>query len=400
MASVYNASRTVQRNHTLNALSFFLQIAAAMGHTPFPAMANTGSAEAVPGRYWMALVLTVLFGSIVAFGMRAQDNGNAVTGACHVSPIVSDLDRSARFYHDLIGLDLVPAPDPPGPLQPPQQVGPLPWDTDPGHLDLHGLPKARLRFIGARMPGVRCGVELVEFADAGQRPVHRRLQDPGATMLILLVRNIDAIFSRLQTAGVTVLTRGGTVMPVGPAKTRAVIVSDPDGHFIELAQLEPIPPTAAAAQSNVLGIRLRVTVPDIEEAASYYRQTLGLDLKTGDFTKDGSVMAMMGLPAAAEFRVATSELPGSPLLLEFIEFKGIDDVKTLGSSVQDPGSYRLQLNVRNIDDAVAALKKAGSNVISSGGVPVQMTFGTSPWRLAVVPDPNNLFLVLQQRIDR
>ena len=96
----------------------------------------------------------------------------AVTGACHVSPIVNDLDRAARFYHDLLGLDLVPAPP----------SGPLPWDEDPGHLHLHGLPQARLRFIGARMPGIRCGVELVEIngvaahrgppADAGSRRGH------------------------------------------------------------------------------------------------------------------------------------------------------------------------------------------------------------------------------------
>ena len=30
------------------------------------------------------------------------------------------------------------------------------------------------------------------------------------------------------------------------------------------------------------------------------------------------------------------------------------------------------------------------------GVPVRMTFGNRPWRLAVVPDPNNLFLIVQQ----
>jgi hypothetical protein len=83
----------------------------------------------------------------------------AVTSACHVSPIVADLDRAAHFYHDLIGLDLVPSPPP----------GPLPWDTRPEHLDLHGLPQARLRFIGARMPGVFCGVELVEFAGVARQ---------------------------------------------------------------------------------------------------------------------------------------------------------------------------------------------------------------------------------------
>ena len=127
----------------------------------------------------------------------AIDPAGAVTGACHVSPIVDDLDRAARFYHDLIGLDLVPAPP----------AGALPWDEDPGHLHLHGLPQARLRFIGARMPGIRCGVELVEINSVDRTPVRRRMQDPGAVTLILLVRDIDAAFTKLKAAGVPVVTR-------------------------------------------------------------------------------------------------------------------------------------------------------------------------------------------------
>jgi len=106
---------------------------------------------------------------------------------------------------------------------------------------------------------VFCGVELVEFSGVEQRKVHRRLQDPGAAMLILLVRDIDSIFSRLKAAGVTVLTRGGAPMFVGPSKTaRAVIVQDPDGHPIELAQLEPTPPTTAAAEVEFQFLSLAV----------------------------------------------------------------------------------------------------------------------------------------------
>jgi catechol 2,3-dioxygenase-like lactoylglutathione lyase family enzyme len=307
-----------------------------------------------------------------------------------VSPIVSDLDKSARFYHDVIGLDLVPTPG----------TGRLPFDTDPGHLDLHGLPQARLRFIGARMRGVFCGVELVEFSGVDQRKVHRRLQDPGAAMLILLVRDIDAIFSRLKAAGVTVLTKGGAPMFVGPSrKARAVIVEDPDGHPIELAQLQPTPPTTAAAESNVIGIRLRITVTDSDKAASYYRQTLGIDAKPATFTKDESVMAMMGFPAAGEYRVQSATLPDS-LVLELIEFRGVGETKSISSRVQDPGSYRLQLNVRDIDESLSVLKNSGARVISTKGAPVRMTFGANPWRLAVVQDSNNLFLVVQQRLAR
>jgi catechol 2,3-dioxygenase-like lactoylglutathione lyase family enzyme len=320
-----------------------------------------------------------------------QSAPGAVTSACHVSPIVSDLDKSAHFYHDVIGLDLVPTPG----------TGRLPWDKDPGHLNLHGLPNARLRFIGARMPGVFCGVELVEFASAEQRRFRRRLQDPGAAMLILLVRDIDAIFSRLKAAGTVVLTKGGAPISVGPSKTaRAVIVEDPDGHPIELAQLDPAPPTTATADSDIIGIRLRITVRDSERAATFYRQALGFEVKPGIFTKDESVMAMMGFPAKAQYRVATSTLPDSMLVLELIEFKGAGPPKSVVSRIQDAGSYRLQLNVRDIDETLSELKQSGSRVISTNGSPVSMTFGSNPWRLAVVQDPNDLFLVVQQRLAR
>src|SRR4051794_5261718 len=110
------------------------------------------------GRRWVVIALLLAGGCAIAYGASVQTPSGVVTSACHVSPIVSNLDTAAHFYHDLIGLDLVPSPPP----------GPLPWDTDPGHLELHGVPKARLRFIGARMPGVFCGVELVEFAGASE----------------------------------------------------------------------------------------------------------------------------------------------------------------------------------------------------------------------------------------
>jgi len=109
-------------------------------------------------------------------------------------------------------------------------------------------------------------------------------------------------------------------------------------------------------------------------------------------------MAMMGLPATGQYRVGTSTLPGSPVVLELIEFAGVGETKLIPSRVQDPGSYRLQWNVREIDEVLAALKKAGSRIISNEGAPVRMTFASNPWRLALVQDPNNLFLVVQQRL--
>ena len=323
------------------------------------------------------------------FPVLAEAPSGAVVGACHISPIVSDLDRSARFYHELLGMDLMPAPAP----------GPLPWDTDPGHLNLHGLPNARLRFIQARMPGVRCGIELVEFANIDRRPVRRRYQDPGATTVILMVRDIDSAFAALRNGGARIVTTGGAPIGMSAAnRTRAVTVEDPDGHFVELAQIDPAPASTVAAASNVTGIRLRLTVADVPQALAYYQKVLGIQgTAPRPFARNPSVMAMAGLPDAGEYQLATIQMPGSALVFELIGFKGLDSAAAPAPSrVQDPGSFRLQLTMGSIDAALATLANAGARVISTGGVPVHMSFGGRPWQLSVVPDANNLFLIVQQ----
>ena len=322
-------------------------------------------------------------------GVLAEAPSGAVVGACHISPIVSDLDKSARFYHELLGMDLMPAP----------AQGPLPWDTDPGHLNLHGLPNARLRFIQARMPGVRCGIELVEFANVDRRPVRRRYQDPGASTIILMVRDIDSAFAALKNGGARIVTTGGAPIGMSAAnRTRAVTVEDPDGHFVELAQIDPAPASTVAAASNVTGIRLRLTVADVPQALAYYQKVLGIQgTAPRPFTRNSSVMAMAGLPDAGEYQLATIQMPGSALVFELIGFRGLESAAAPAPSrVQDPGSFRLQLTMGSIDAALATLATAGARVISTGGVPVHMSFGSRPWLLAVVPDVNNLFLIVQQ----
>jgi catechol 2,3-dioxygenase-like lactoylglutathione lyase family enzyme len=294
----------------------------------------------------------------------------AVVGSCHVSPIVADLDRSLKFYRDLIGLEVSPAPP----------AGNLPWDSSKDLLRLHGLPDARVRHFVARIPGMRCGIEPVQFDEVDRKPVAPRMQDPGAVTLILLVRDIDAAFAPLKAAGVTVVTTGGApVMPSPTSKTRAVIVKDPDGHFVELAQLEPPPATTVPASSNVFDIRFRFTVSDLDRTVQYYQEHLGIPGKSASFAGSKGVMAMMGLPETVEYRVNMTPIPGSSLILEFLELKGIDRTP-VRARVQDPGAYRLQLTVDDVDRTIAALKAAGSRPISN----------------AAAADLNNLFLVLQQ----
>jgi hypothetical protein len=107
-------------------------------------------------------------------------------------------------------------------------------------------------------------------------------------------------------------------------------------------------------------------------------------------------MRMFGLPAETQYRVASMTVPSSGLILEFIEFKGVDR-RTVRSNIQDPGSTRIQLQVHDVDAAIARLKAGGGAVISTGGATIDLPGrGGAVTKTSIVRDPNNLFLVLIQ----
>ena len=311
--------------------------------------------------------------------VQAQ-NGLIVGSGNFFSPIVSDLDKAIAFYRDGLGLDVTGTP------ANAEQNAPL--------RNMFGLPDASLRWTIARPPAGRGGVEIVEISKAQGKPLARRIQDSGAFTLLVLVRDVDAAFAKVKATGAPVVTTGGAPMTVGRA--RAVVVKDPDGHFVEIVRPEPLPETTAPDTANVVGVRVRLAVDDAAQSLKLY-QELGLS-GTMDlvFNKNEAVMKMFGLPADGQYRVASMDVPTTNLRVEFIDFKGVDR-RTVRGNIQDPGSTRMQIQVRDVDAAIAVLKAAGGVVISTGGGTVDLPGrGGAVTKTAIVRDPNNLFLVLLQ----
>ena len=82
-------------------------------------------------------------------------------------------------------------------------------------------------------------------------------------------------------------------------------------------------------------------------------------------------------------------------MIEFVQFK--EAGRSVKGRIQDPGSTRLQLQVRDLDAAIKAVVRAGGHVVSTAGRPVELPGGRgAPTRAAIVQDPDNLFLVLIQ----
>jgi predicted enzyme related to lactoylglutathione lyase len=256
---------------------------------------------------------------------------------------------------------------------------------------MFGIPSAQLRWVVARVPGAGLGVEMVEAKDIDRKAVHPRPQDPGGMTLILVVRDIDKAFEPLKRAGVTVVTPGGAPIAFGTNnQARGVILSDPDGHYVELLQPSPLPETTAPPESNIIGARVRVTVADTDRTVQLYRNRLQFQPQIGSFGTS-PLLDLMGLKGA-QLRLTTSQVPGSALVMEFVEIKGKERTP-VRPRIQDPGATRLQIRVKDLDATISALKTSVSTVISAGGAPVTLQGGV---RAAIMPDPDGLYFVLIQ----
>ena len=305
-----------------------------------------------------------------------------VIGVSNFGHIVANLDKSYAFYKDLLQLDAT---------VPPQAFSP-----NPAVMKMGNTLGAQSRIGVVKVPGAGFGVELIEYKDIDRKPASPRNQDPGTGNLILLVRDIDATLARLKQGGAKIVTPGGAALDIG-GKTRGAFAQDPDGFFVALVQRDPLPKSTAPETSNVIGGLIAVTVDDTERTVHLYRDVLGFkQLMSFPYMGDANRMAMGATPGA-QYRSTVLEIPGTQVSIEFPQFKDIDR-KPLHTRLQDPGTALVQLEVRNVDAVLKTLKAAGVEVISVGGEPVEVPISsTVKLHIAIVRDPNNLFLELVQR---
>ena len=331
----------------------------------------------------IAFVALVVPAGVSTQSSAPNEHGPLVVGARSYSPMVENVDAVMKFYATL-GLK---AP-------PPEKGDSYPWDEETWHYDLHGgeAPRSQMRFTYATVPGAvppatPLLVEPVEHRNIDRKPHAMRVQDPGTTTLVLLVRDVETAARALPPSSHEPARR---VTAYG-GMARAMTVTVPGAHLVELLQLDPMPQTTAPPDANVIGAWVRVTVEDLERTLRLYRDAFGLPLTELSVTT-ASFGALIGENSgAARVRMAAGTLPGTKMRLEFLEVTGVGRHR-LAARIQDPGAARLQLTVRNIDEAMSALRNAGPSTVASNGIITQPQY-----RVAVVSDLNGLFLVLTDR---
>jgi catechol 2,3-dioxygenase-like lactoylglutathione lyase family enzyme len=312
-----------------------------------------------------------------------------VIGAGNFIHNVSNLDKSLEFYHDVLGMELQRAAGGQASVTP----GPRPFLTTPEILNLYNAGGGQYRVGTTLVPESPMRAELAEFKDVERKVVQPRIQDPGASIYILTVRDLAPVMTRVKQDRATVATTGGEPVTLADG-TRAILLKDPDGFFVELQQRNPAPVTKAPADSNFLEVSFAFVVSDMSRMVHVFKDGLGFEPRTGAFVKDKTQSKLFGI-SGAQIRRATALVPGTSFQVEFIEFKGLDR-KPVHGRPQDPGAVVLRLVVRDADSAVKKLEAVGVNVASAGGQVVSIPGANARSRAAITAAPDNLFVQLFQ----
>ena len=153
-----------------------------------------------------------------------------------------------------------------------------------------------------------------------------------------------------------------------------MVLQDPDGFFVALSQ-SPSPPSPAAATDGAAGsLRISLVVAAPGTMVRFYRQTLGVTLRTGQFGSPGLWTQLLNAPSAQW--AVTEATPGSAIAaaqdlrdVQFLAFRHVVR-HTYSGRPQDPGTACLSLRVNNLREALRAIRSAGLRILSAGGQPV------------------------------
>lgn len=144
----------------------------------------------------------------------------------HVGIQVLDLERSLRFYRDVLGFAEVLRT-----VRDEEYVGAI-----------TGHPGAVVHVAHLRPPHSPVLLELTEYRGVARRAVDTDTAHPGTAHTCYVVDDLDAVHAALLGRGVRPVSPRVVAPPAGPmAGGKVVYVQDPDGVRVELVQLPPAP---------------------------------------------------------------------------------------------------------------------------------------------------------------
>ena len=139
----------------------------------------------------------------------------------HHTLTVSDMDRSLRFYRDLLNFTVIY-----------DKVR----ENLPAYDEVMNLQDVKVRVVLLNDPTAEAVVALLQFHNPAPRKREMGNLFVGSTALALQTDNIDADYRRLKAAGVRFTCEPVDIVRDGRVAARLVYGFDPDEIVIELYQ--------------------------------------------------------------------------------------------------------------------------------------------------------------------
>ncbi len=145
----------------------------------------------------------------------------AIRKSHHHSFTVSDMDRSLRFYRDLLGLELI-------------------QDAMRANLESYdqivGYKNVDLRIVILREREGDFILELIQYRNPPGKTREMENFYIGASHVCFLVDDIEVEYKRLSAAGVGFISPPVEIVREGKLVGRALYLLDPDGITVEMDQ--------------------------------------------------------------------------------------------------------------------------------------------------------------------
>jgi catechol 2,3-dioxygenase-like lactoylglutathione lyase family enzyme len=304
--------------------------------------------------------------------VRAAEPLAGVRAVEALAVTVADLDRSVRFYTDVLSFALVGT----------DTVAGAPLAT------LHDLDHAE-----ARVARLRLGEELLEvseYSPAGRvAPPDSRSNDRWFQHAAIVVSDMRLAYERLVTHAATGISEGPQRLPDwNPAAggIEAYYFRDPDGHPLELIHFPPEKGEARwhrAPQRLFLGIdHTAIAASDTAASLAFYRDLLGMAVVGRSENFGPEQERLNGVPGS---RVRITTLAAeSGVKVELLHYVTPTDGRPVPGDerANDLVHWETTARVGDAEATLNALRAAGYEIVSRGLTDVRSRLGPARGFLA------------------
>ena len=319
--------------------------------------ARGGVRAAVLASLLLASVLWQSTGAVAAPADAAQ--GSSLVRA--VGPIemtVADLDRSVRFYTEVLTFQRV------------------------SELETHGEAYEHLQGVfGARVrqATLQLGEETLQLteylAPRGRgRPEVQHSNDLWFQHVAIIVSDMDAAYRRLRAYGVEHASTGPQTLPdwnPNAGGISAFYFRDPDGHALEILHFPLGKGDARWHREDTLFLGIdhtAIVISDTDRSLAFYRDVLGLEV-AGTSENWGPEQERLNNVFGARLRITSLRAESGPAI-EFLEYLAPGDGRPYPADARanDLIHWQTTLVVNRADAAAERLRAAGAHLLSGGAI--------------------------------